>query len=138
MLFRKSKAPAATAVGAPENVDGGSTTTADEHQHQQELSTQQDGGKVTKAVSSASTRAESDYPTGVRLALILLSIFVSMFLVALDRLIISTAIPQITDDFHSLPDVEKAAEAGREADREKATLAETAAAAEPVPTGKSS
>ncbi|KAK6848915.1 efflux pump aflT [Apiospora arundinis] len=105
MLFRKSKAPAATAVGAPENVDGGSTTTADEHQHQQELSTQQDGGKVTKAVSSASTRAESDYPTGVRLALILLSIFVSMFLVALDRLIISTAIPQITDDFHSLPDV---------------------------------
>ncbi|KAK8067151.1 hypothetical protein PG997_013898 [Apiospora hydei] len=93
MLFRKSKAPA-TAAGAAathdENskisaVDGGSTTTTMAEEHQQ-----QDGGKVAKAVSRASTRAESDYPTGVRLALILLSIFVSMFLVALDRLIIST------------------------------------------------
>ncbi|KAK8041186.1 major facilitator superfamily domain-containing protein [Apiospora phragmitis] len=111
MLFRKSKAPAATAAGADDAskndndhrvgaVDSGSTTTATADEHQQK-----DGGQVAKAVSRASTRAESDYPTGVRLALILLSIFVSMFLVALDRLIISTAIPQITDDFHSLPDV---------------------------------
>lgn len=91
MLFRKSKAPAA---GALEN-DASTTTAAEEHQHQrhdQQLSSdeQKDGGKVAKTVSRASTRAESDYPTGVRLALILLSIFVSMFLVALDRLIIST------------------------------------------------
>ncbi|KAK7966131.1 uncharacterized protein PG986_000408 [Apiospora aurea] len=108
MLFRKSKAPATAAGAAAAHdedskisaVDGGSTTTTMAEEHQQ-----QDGGKVAKAVSRASTRAESDYPTGVRLALILLSIFVSMFLVALDRLIISTAIPQITDDFHSLPDV---------------------------------
>lgn len=33
------------------------------------------------------------------------SVFVTMFLVALDRLIISTAIPQITDDFHSVTDI---------------------------------
>ncbi|KAI1377468.1 putative MFS aflatoxin efflux pump [Hypoxylon crocopeplum] len=46
-----------------------------------------------------------DYPTGIRLALVMLSVFVSMFLLALDRLIISTAIPAITDEFHSLPDV---------------------------------
>jgi hypothetical protein len=46
-----------------------------------------------------------DYPKGLRLALLLLSVFVSMFLVALDRLIISTAIPQITDEFQSLQDV---------------------------------
>ncbi|KAI1776008.1 putative MFS aflatoxin efflux pump [Hypoxylon cercidicola] len=46
-----------------------------------------------------------DYPTGIRLALVMLSVFVSMFLIALDRLIISTAIPAITDEFHSLPDV---------------------------------
>lgn len=46
-----------------------------------------------------------EYPTGIRLALVMLSVFVSMFLVALDRLIISTAIPAITDEFHSLPDV---------------------------------
>lgn len=92
MLFRKSKAPAAPAADAIEN-DASTTTTAEEHQQSdQHLSPegQKDGGQVAKAVSRASTRAESDYPTGVRLALILLSVFVSMFLVALDRLIIST------------------------------------------------
>ncbi|KAH8664115.1 putative MFS aflatoxin efflux pump [Xylariales sp. PMI_506] len=65
----------------------------------------QDGADitVTKTLSRASTTHE--YPSGLRLGLILLSIFVSMFLVALDRLIISTAIPQITDEFKSLQDV---------------------------------
>ncbi|KAL9038867.1 MAG: hypothetical protein Q9214_005111 [Letrouitia sp. 1 TL-2023] len=37
--------------------------------------------------------------------LLLVSAFLSMFLVALDRTIISTAIPQITNDFNSLADV---------------------------------
>lgn len=37
--------------------------------------------------------------------LLLVSVFLSMFLVALDRTIISTAIPEITNEFHSLPDV---------------------------------
>ncbi|XDG01864.1 hypothetical protein ABKA04_001479 [Annulohypoxylon sp. FPYF3050] len=54
---------------------------------------------------SLSDDEEIEYPTGARLALVLISVFVSMFLVALDRLIISTAIPAITDEFHSLPDV---------------------------------
>lgn len=47
-----------------------------------------DKGALGHAVSRASTTHE--YPTGLRLALILVSVFVSMFLVALDRLIIST------------------------------------------------
>ncbi|KAF3763197.1 MFS general substrate transporter [Cryphonectria parasitica EP155] len=46
-----------------------------------------------------------EYPTGVKLALITVSLFVSMFLVSLDRLIISTAIPQITNDFNSAGDI---------------------------------
>ncbi|EPS36331.1 hypothetical protein H072_10162 [Dactylellina haptotyla CBS 200.50] len=37
--------------------------------------------------------------------LVFVSVFLSMFLVALDRTIISTAIPQITDEFHSLTEV---------------------------------
>ncbi|KAG6358766.1 hypothetical protein INS49_012285 [Diaporthe citri] len=37
--------------------------------------------------------------------LVMVSVFLSMFLVGLDRTIISTAIPQITDDFNSLTDV---------------------------------
>ncbi|KAE8411205.1 major facilitator superfamily domain-containing protein [Aspergillus pseudocaelatus] len=45
------------------------------------------------------------YPTGLKLALLLVSIFVSMFLVSLDRLIISTAIPQITNEFNSAGDI---------------------------------
>ncbi|KAE8165518.1 major facilitator superfamily domain-containing protein [Aspergillus tamarii] len=45
------------------------------------------------------------YPTGLKLALLLMSIFVSMFLVSLDRLIVSTAIPQITNEFNSAGDI---------------------------------
>ncbi|GKT68919.1 MFS aflatoxin efflux transporter [Colletotrichum tofieldiae] len=45
------------------------------------------------------------YPAGLKLFLIMLSLLVSMFLVALDRLIIATAIPRITDHFHSVTDI---------------------------------
>jgi len=37
--------------------------------------------------------------------LIIVSTFLAMFLVALDRTIVSTAIPRITDDFKSLGDI---------------------------------
>lgn len=47
-----------------------------------------DGGRLAAAVSKASSHHE--YPTGLRLAFLLVSIFSSMFLVAIDRLIIST------------------------------------------------
>lgn len=57
-------------------------------------------------IGLARTRTEDIvYPSGLKLALLMVSVFVSMFLVALDRLIISTAIPQITDDFHSVTDI---------------------------------
>ncbi|KAL6697966.1 putative aflatoxin efflux pump [Trichoderma pleuroticola] len=50
--------------------------------------------------------AEASYkPGSLKFWLIIISAFVSMFLVALDRTIISTAIPTITDDFHSLSDI---------------------------------
>ncbi|KAJ3468408.1 hypothetical protein MRS44_002473 [Fusarium solani] len=45
------------------------------------------------------------YPSGVRLVLLMISVFIGMFLVALDKLIISTAIPAITDEFHSANDI---------------------------------
>ncbi|KAF9874881.1 major facilitator superfamily transporter [Colletotrichum karsti] len=51
------------------------------------------------------TATEVDYPVGVKLFLIMFSLLVTMFLVAVDRLIIATAIPQITDDFHSVTDI---------------------------------
>ncbi|KAJ0160902.1 putative HC-toxin efflux carrier TOXA [Colletotrichum tanaceti] len=54
---------------------------------------------------TSTSRSEIQYPSGLKLFLIMLSILVSMFLVALDRLIIATAVPQITDDFHSVTDI---------------------------------
>ncbi|KAI1329159.1 major facilitator superfamily domain-containing protein [Xylariaceae sp. FL0255] len=47
----------------------------------------------------------SAYPTGAKLALISGALCLSVFLTALDNSIIATAIPAITDHFHSLPDV---------------------------------
>ncbi|KAF4977073.1 hypothetical protein FZEAL_6351 [Fusarium zealandicum] len=44
-------------------------------------------------------------PKTLKFWLIIVSVFASMFLVALDRTIISTAIPQITNEFHSLGDI---------------------------------
>ncbi|KAH6607730.1 efflux pump antibiotic resistance [Trichoderma cornu-damae] len=51
--------------------------------------------------------AENDLyrPKSLQFWLVILSAFVSMFLVALDRTIIATAIPTITDDFKSLKDL---------------------------------
>ncbi|KAF2431298.1 hypothetical protein EJ08DRAFT_587576 [Tothia fuscella] len=43
-----------------------------------------------------------EYPHGYRLAVIVLSLMLGMFLVALDNTILGTAIPRITDEFHDL------------------------------------
>ncbi|TPX10948.1 uncharacterized protein E0L32_008154 [Thyridium curvatum] len=62
--------------------------------------------KGTEAPKDAEeTENPDDYPQGVKLVLLLVSVFVSMFLVSLDRLIISTAIPRITDEFQSVTDI---------------------------------
>ncbi|KAK6360087.1 hypothetical protein TWF730_006241 [Orbilia blumenaviensis] len=45
------------------------------------------------------------YPTGTVLFSIIVALVLAIFLVALDRTIISTAIPQITNEFNSLGDV---------------------------------
>ncbi|GJN66154.1 hypothetical protein PLIIFM63780_003622 [Purpureocillium lilacinum] len=46
-----------------------------------------------------------EYATGLKLALIITALCFSVFLMALDNSIIATAIPRITDEFHSLNDV---------------------------------
>ncbi|KAF3798993.1 Efflux pump roqT [Colletotrichum gloeosporioides] len=46
-----------------------------------------------------------DYPTGMKLGLIVLALCLSVFVMALDNSIIATAIPRITDEFNSLNDV---------------------------------
>jgi EmrB/QacA subfamily drug resistance transporter len=65
---------------------------------------------TTKDVQDELTRVMTsgegvEYPTGVKLSLITLALCLSVFLMALDNTIIATAIPKITDQFHSLADV---------------------------------
>ncbi|KAL1881855.1 hypothetical protein Daus18300_000908 [Diaporthe australafricana] len=68
--------------------------------------TKDEGEPERNEINLARTKTEDIvYPTGLRLGLLMTSVFISMFLVALDRLIISTAIPQITDDFRSVTDI---------------------------------
>lgn len=45
------------------------------------------------------------YPSGVKTALIMVSLYISIFLVALDRTIIGPAIPAITNQFNSIGDI---------------------------------
>lgn len=47
----------------------------------------------------------SDYPSAFPLAMIVVALAASIFLVALDMTIVATAIPRITDQFHSLDQV---------------------------------
>lgn len=65
-----------------------------------------DNAEAANPQGTAPDGAEASYkPGSLKFWLIIISAFVSMFLVALDRTIISTAIPTITDDFHSLSDI---------------------------------
>lgn len=50
-------------------------------------------------------RTQSEYPPPAQVALIMTSLLLAVFLMALDRTIIATAIPKMTDDFHSLDDI---------------------------------
>ena len=48
---------------------------------------------------------DTDFPKSTQLVLITVALCLSVFCMALDNTIISTAIPRITDDFHALDDV---------------------------------
>ncbi|KAI1406851.1 putative efflux pump antibiotic resistance protein [Hypoxylon sp. FL1857] len=59
-------------------------------------------GAVDKTNPNASV---DEYPSNNKRVLIMIAIYLASFLVNLDQNIISTAIPRITDEFHSLDDV---------------------------------
>ena len=59
-----------------------------------------------ESITNTRTREDgTEYPTGAKLTLITVALCLAVFLMALDNSIIATAIPKITDEFHSLPDV---------------------------------
>ena len=51
------------------------------------------------------SNVESIYPPGRQVAIVMVALLLAIFLIAVDRTIIATAIPQLTDEFHSLDDV---------------------------------
>lgn len=51
------------------------------------------------------TPGPAKYPSPAKTAVIMFSLYISIFLVALDRTILGPAIPAITNEFHSLDDV---------------------------------
>lgn len=55
--------------------------------------------------SNSGDAPESTYTTGWKLAMIVISLQLTNFCVAIDSTIIATAIPRITDDFASLGNV---------------------------------
>lgn len=61
--------------------------------------------KDTGKDATADQQAEPEYPDLFKAVLIVVSLFITVFLVALDQTIIGTAIPKITDQFHSVQDV---------------------------------
>ncbi|ORY18156.1 major facilitator superfamily domain-containing protein [Clohesyomyces aquaticus] len=54
---------------------------------------------------AAKTTEEHEYPSTSKLWILMSSLYIAMFLVALDKTIIATAIPQITNSFGSLRDI---------------------------------
>ncbi|KAL8703943.1 MAG: hypothetical protein Q9201_002893 [Fulgogasparrea decipioides] len=64
-----------------------------------------DATPVQEAEALDKISDEVEYPSGAKLAIITISLCLSVLLMALDNTIIATAIPKITDHFNSLDDV---------------------------------
>ncbi|KAK4896200.1 hypothetical protein LTR27_005721 [Elasticomyces elasticus] len=61
--------------------------------------------KPNDAVNPSDTSNEPEYPPTKERILVMIAILLAIFLIALDRTIIATAIPKMTDEFHSLDDI---------------------------------
>jgi len=69
-----------------------------------DVSAQSTAGSQHEPVADAQAEdddANADYPSGAKLVLITVALCLSVFCMALDNTIIATAIPRITDQFHS-------------------------------------
>ncbi|KAH7313721.1 major facilitator superfamily domain-containing protein [Stachybotrys elegans] len=64
-----------------------------------------DGSIDTKTPTAEETNENKEFISGVKLALVIGSVTIVVFLLLLDQSIISTAVPQITSDLGSLSDV---------------------------------
>lgn len=75
------------------------------HSIEEQRLDQSDNASFNHEKPSEVTEDESHFPTGTRLLVIIISILFAMFLVALDRTIIATAVPRIANQFNALDDI---------------------------------
>lgn len=61
--------------------------------------------ELTQTQERHAAEAAQDYPTGLKLTIIVLALELAVLCVALDNTIVATAIPKITSTFHALDDV---------------------------------
>jgi hypothetical protein len=59
----------------------------------------------SQSVAASEPEDTSKYPHGLKLITLIIALCLAVFLVALDQTIIATAIPKITDRFHSINDI---------------------------------
>ncbi|KAA8644627.1 uncharacterized protein ATNIH1004_008833 [Aspergillus tanneri] len=64
-----------------------------------------DAEKSHETTVQKATQNKDGYAAASRLALIMTAILMAMFLVALDRTIIASAVPRIANQFHSLNNI---------------------------------
>ena len=99
-----------TMTPAP-GIDGGvSSPTASQatlgNSHSPHNGTQPEKNSTESKRDTDSLETETlDYPHAFKLTFIIVALVLSVFLVALDMTIVATAIPRITDEFHSLDQV---------------------------------
>lgn len=63
-----------------------------------------DGQSALKPTKSAAP-SEQEFPSMKKAMVILIALYLAVFLVSIDRTILGTAIPRITDEFHSFDDI---------------------------------
>ena len=64
-----------------------------------------DESRAADLKRSETRESQIEYPEGPKLYVIILCLYMSMFLIALDRTILATAVPRITDTFNSIDDI---------------------------------
>lgn len=88
------------------DTDGGRTIDSTDPEKEQPHTLAQQKSNATQKSQATTIREDGvEYPTGLKLGLIMIALCLSVFLMALDNSIIATAIPKITDQFNSLQDV---------------------------------
>lgn len=66
----------------------------------------QESDSSEKAIDGVDNNDNDEYPSGIRLLIVIVALVLAMLPTVMDLTILATAIPRITDEFHSLNDVE--------------------------------